>query len=345
MQSRPVVVGVNQQWVPTRNTIEGRLANMLPFGRGAPAIMFLNRAPFVDCVRQILDASSICGSSNENGQTVDNEERYEPVWQQAYLRMGGLRYAQALPIQPQQSASMSATAAYTSFTHTAWSHVPDVYLLSNYVQSFSTHIQTLCPVVPNERLNGVVVGFLQRLDILDQQTTEVYGDSTHIRVEYAIELLVFALGSVCWAKCGGTIVEPGPEFYARAKGILELFEGGSRVETTAGNPKDTSSNEYYDTVRYSAYTPETIFDLARCHLLAALYCGQLAWVSEAAGHVHDAGAAILYLIHRPGRDTNSATAQRFQRPPLVEYFRHPHKLSGEERQLVLLYWTCVLLEL
>ncbi|EFX01849.1 hypothetical protein CMQ_4920 [Grosmannia clavigera kw1407] len=326
--------------IPVQTFTERHPASILPYGRGSPAIMFLKKAPFVSCVRQLLAAALIYDSSDGEELTIDNEERHEPAWQQAYLRIGGIRYAQALSIRPLQYMSMAESA----FTHTAWAHAPDEFLLSNYVQTFSAHIQSICPIIAIGNLEGVVSEFLRHSNTLEHQERQRASDLLHVQVEYAIEMLVFALGSVCWAKCGGPIIEPGPEFYARAKGILELFADENRVKTAVGSFENLNNNGEYNFERYSAYTNETTIDLARAHLLAALFCGQLAWVFEAAQHVRDASSAIMYLIHQPSSGSFSDMAQDTRGPSLVEYAFHPHTLSHEERQLVLLYWICVFLE-
>lgn len=95
----------------------------------------------------------------------------------------------------------------------------------------------------------------------------------------------------------------------------------------------------------AASVPAPTLDLARAYLLAALLCGQLARIQDAAGHVRNAGNIIQILIHRPGGEGGPGAIQGFYGLSLVDYKQYPHKLVEDERQLVALYWTCVQLEL
>lgn len=344
-------------WTSEQDDLLCETAISLPVAYRNPAILFLNSQPFVGYIRQVLAAAGIQDHTMmDTMDTIDTmdamdamdttlfdiEERYEPVWQQAYLRVGGRRYARAAPIKAQ--VQVQTQAQTQTQTHMPWHQAPDECRLANYIQTFSKYIQSIYPIIPSGRLGNLAVEFMHHGQHPGPPTSKSYQDPRQIEIEYAVELLVFALGSVCWAKCGGTIVEPGPEFYARAKGILEgRAEGAEQAELAelaeqAERAERAERAEQAEQAeQFSAPRQETVtLDFARAHLLAALFCGQLAWIPDAANHVHEASTAVLHLIHQA-----AATGG----PPLVEYRRYPHVLAEEERQLVLLYWTCVLLEL
>lgn len=121
--------------------------------------------------------------------------------------------------------------------------------------------------------------------------------------------------------------------------------GPKVVQITQQSTHPTDETRSSTAAQAPAPAPALTLDLARAYLLAALLCGQLARIQDAAGHVRNAGNIIHHLIHQPGGEGGHGAIQGFYGLSLVDYKQYPHKLVEDERQLVALYWTCVQLEL
>ncbi|KAL1892861.1 hypothetical protein Sste5346_006754 [Sporothrix stenoceras] len=114
----------------------------------------------------------------------------------------------------------------------------------------------------------------------------------------------------------------------------------AHITQQSSQPTDETSSS----TKASASAPAPTLNLARAYLLAALLCGQLARIQDAAGHVRNAGNIIHFLIHRPGGEGGHGAIQGLHGLSLVDYKQYPHRLVEDEQQLVALYWTCVQLE-
>ncbi|OAA61645.1 hypothetical protein SPI_04504 [Niveomyces insectorum RCEF 264] len=370
-----------------------------PYGRTAPVVLLLNQPPFADLIRKILVEAGI---QDETAQPAGLGLEDDPAWKKAYLQLDGVRStnATASAFQAPDVLLLQSSPHNSSFIHAQGWKPPDTHLLSEYVEEFSDHIQGMYPILPVQRISNLITSFLGRYEVPQPQTELPANDPTQTQVESAVELLVFAVGSICKSKCKGkgTAVHPGKyEFYTRAKGILEAATDQTKSqrddaaahsntsnnrhslytrtvdnfssanngdeEYTSGSTDAESDGAYDDfgeergeSERQHSTSQDTAFmvvststptlELARAHLLAAIFCGQLAWLREAADHVRDASAVVLLLIRRPGgAGSCSLDDQNFQALPLIEYMQSPHPLAEEEHQLVMLYWICVQLEL
>lgn len=306
----------------------------LPFGPAAPVVILFNQPPFVHVLRELMAEASVHIDSRNGTQSAGPGSNSDPSWKAAFLQNNGKQHHIVPATATPQSVSM-LTATF-SLPFVLPEHV-DAQVLQTCVSKFSTHILILFPIVPLRRLDAVVATFLRRSETSENE----YGicNPVNVRAESAIELLIFALGSVCSAKREKLVVGPGPVFYSRANGILGTFSG-------AGPGNDTSQSPGSVKMADDATSPSiSTLDLARAYLLAALFCGQLAWLEEAAEHIRKASNILLVLILQQGGTGGHDGIQGVYGLSLVDYKKYPHMLTEDERQLVVLYWTCVQLEL
>ena len=287
-----------------------------------------------------------------------------PAWQKAYLH-------KKAPLRQQQPSFSSFQAPFSGASTSQpqpQQGLPDARLLLSCVNMFSDHIMGVYPIIPRPRLRDVVERFLRRYGSESQSQSPA---SIATQLSLAIDLLVLALGSLCWARLDGTAFEPGPGFFLEAKSILGALTRQSLEKTQnqslnlGRNPSAPASSSLWNArpdesinininigLGSSGSTPGPAdnavpgflgltpsLDLARAYLLAALFCGQMAWLQEATEYVEAANVVIRSMLFQ------SAMVGDYGIVSLVEHNHKPHRLSSREQQLVVLYWTCVQLEL
>lgn len=357
-------------------------ALILPYGHAAPIVQLLNQPPFVDFICGILVDTGFHAGLSSNTPSIGPRGEDGTPWEKAYLRNVDAQYpgVSTTSLQLQDAPLQRATPSDTSFTRIPHSEPLDACLLSTCVDMYSCHIQALYPIMPLQQLGSLVTRFLRRYELPGrQQNDDKEYDPIQRQVDSALEYLVFALGSVCCAKWDKTIFESGPGFYAHAKRMLLALSGqwtpdkgehatdpvdGTGIQQIGhsnGLVKNKSSYASSSgdeggqgpkqlphstgTTIGATSTPTPTLDLARAYLLAALFCGQLAWLQDAADHVRKASNIIHLLILLPGGTGGHGAIQGIHGLSLINYKKYPHMLAEDERQLVSLYWTCVQLEL
>ena len=351
---------------------------VLPYGHSSPVIHVLNQPPFADFIRGLL--RSVC--SNEvtethlqSGTLQDQEASYRPV-----DVVTPFAFSTGLPQPPAPKAKpltrlphteppnvshlASCVEKYTVHVQALY-HIMPPQRLDKIVTSFLRRSEALDDQLDRDPTHSTVPTQTQ-VELAIEYLVFALGGLCWAKWDNTIfeSGPVFSDRATCILRqlSEGLLLEesknnidlegPAANFHARSTTVL-AHQSDSKPENDASFPTEQSESRGMgplkmptntSSVSVRPLTTAPLLDLARAYLLAAISCGQLAKMQEAADHVYHASSIIHHLIREPSKNEDWASGQSFCGPSLVEYQQHPHLLSEDEQQLVSLYWSCVQLE-